>query len=134
MKVDGACHCGSITYQAEIDPDKVRICHCTDCQILSGTAFRTVVSTPEQNFTLLTGVPKIYTKTAESGAKRAQAFCADCGTPIYATSVGDEPKVLGLRVGCIRQRSVLKPMGQYWTRSALDWVDNVSALSGVEKQ
>ena len=31
MKVDGACHCGSIRYEAEVDPAKVIICHCTDC-------------------------------------------------------------------------------------------------------
>jgi hypothetical protein len=39
MKIDGACHCGSITYAAEIDPQTVAICHCTDCQTLSGSAF-----------------------------------------------------------------------------------------------
>ena len=34
MKVDGRCHCGSSPYEAEIDPEKVAICHCTDCQTL----------------------------------------------------------------------------------------------------
>jgi hypothetical protein len=43
MHIDGACHCGKITYEAEVDPEAVGICHCTDCQTLSGTAFRTVV-------------------------------------------------------------------------------------------
>jgi len=42
MKIDGGCHCGYITYTAEIDPDKVGICHCTDCQTLSGSAFAPV--------------------------------------------------------------------------------------------
>ena len=45
MKIDGGCHCGYIAYEAEVDPDKVRICHCTDCQTLSGSAFRTVAFT-----------------------------------------------------------------------------------------
>ena len=40
MKIDGACHCGAIAYQAEIDPQRVRLCHCTDCQVLTGSAFR----------------------------------------------------------------------------------------------
>ncbi len=40
MKIDGSCHCGHISYQAEIDPDKVVVCHCTDCQTMSGAAFR----------------------------------------------------------------------------------------------
>lgn len=35
MKVEGSCHCGQITFEAQIDPEAVRICHCTDCQTLS---------------------------------------------------------------------------------------------------
>ena len=43
MNIDGSCHCGFITFRAEADPEKTRVCHCTDCQALTGTAFRTVV-------------------------------------------------------------------------------------------
>ena len=89
MKVDGGCHCDSIAFEAEIGPDAVGICHCTDCQRLSGTAFRVVVRVPEDKFTLLSGAPRTYVKTAESGAPRAQVFCPECGSQIYATSTGD---------------------------------------------
>ena len=40
MKIDGGCHCGNIAYRAEVDPGMVGICHCTDCQTLTGSAFR----------------------------------------------------------------------------------------------
>jgi hypothetical protein len=60
--------------------------HCTDCQKLSGTAFRVMVPCPESQFHLHKGEPKIYIKTAESGRRRQQAFCANCGSPIYAAS------------------------------------------------
>ena len=39
MKVTGACHCGAITIEGEADPEKVGICHCTDCQTGTGSAF-----------------------------------------------------------------------------------------------
>ena len=81
MKVTGGCHCGQITYEAEVDPATVRACHCTDCQKLTGTAFRTNISSLPGTFRLKTGTPKIYVKTAESGNKRAHGFCAECGTP-----------------------------------------------------
>jgi hypothetical protein len=93
MKIDGCCHCGYITYEAEIDPEKVMICHCTDCQTLSGSAFRTVALTREGTFKLLSGELKIYVKTGENGTKRPQSFCPECGTPIYSTTVGKGPKV-----------------------------------------
>jgi len=74
MKIDGRCHCGYITYEAEIDLDKTLICHCTDCQTLSGSAFRVVAYTREDAFTLLSGKLKAYVKTSESGNKRPQSF------------------------------------------------------------
>ena len=134
MKIDGGCHCGRITYEAEIDPDNVGICHCTDCQAFSGTAFRTVGAVPEADFRLLSGEPKIYIKVADSGAKRAQAFCAECGSPIYSTSVGEGPKVYGLRLGTARQRAALVPKRQYWFRSAQPWLSGLGAIPTIEKQ
>jgi hypothetical protein len=134
MKIDGRCHCGGISYEAEVDPATARVCHCTDCQVLSGTAFRTVVSTREEDFTLLSGTPKAYIKTAESGNQRAQVFCPDCGTALYATGVGDGPKLFGLRVGAIRQRAALPPIEQIWSRSAADWLDELTSLPRKEQQ
>jgi hypothetical protein len=59
MRIDGRCHCGFITYEADIDPERVVICHCTDCQTLTGSAFRTAVLTREGGFRLLSGELKI---------------------------------------------------------------------------
>ena len=132
MHIDGGCHCGNISYEADIDPEKVIVCHCTDCQALSGTAFRTVVFVPESNFDLRKGNLKIYVKTADSGNKREQSFCPECGTHIYATSVGGDDRVLGLRVGTVRQRAQLRPRKQYWCQSALDWVEDLGAVEKVQ--
>ncbi|MDX2155995.1 MAG: GFA family protein [Hyphomicrobiaceae bacterium] len=126
MKIDGACHCGAIAFEAEIDPARVRVCHCTDCQTLSGTAFRVVAPCDEQAFRLLRGEPKVYVKFAESGSRRLQAFCGDCGSPIYATS--DEPagnRTFGIRVGVVAQRHELTPRRQFWHRSALPWLPDL---------
>ena len=106
MKIDGGCHCGFIAYEAEIDADKVGICHCTDCQTLSGSAFRTGVPVSDTDFKLLAGEPKTYVKIAESGNRRAQVFCPECGTHIYATSLEDGPKILRLRSATARQREL----------------------------
>ena len=134
MKIDGRCHCGAIAYEAEVDPARVAICHCTDCQTLSGSAFRTVVPTQAGTFRLLSGSPKIYLKTGESGAKRQQAFCPDCGTPLYSAAFEDAPQVRFLRLGTVRQRRDLAPKAQTWFRSALPWLRELPAIRTVEKQ
>lgn len=130
MQVQGSCHCGAITFEAEIDPDRVRICHCTDCQQLSGTAFRVMVPCPEERFHLTKGDPKIYIKTAESGRKRQQAFCGNCGSPLYATS--DEApgsRSLGIRIGVLAQRRELAPRRQFWFRSVLPWLPPLPGIA-----
>src|SRR5262245_27970252 len=97
VRIDGRCHCGFIAYEAEIDPDEVYLCHCTDCQAISGTAFRWGVPVPEAAFKLVAGRPKTYVKTAESGASNHQVFCPECASPIYSTSISDGPKVFNIR-------------------------------------
>ena len=133
MKIDGGCHCGNITYVAEIDPNDVGICHCTDCQTFSGSAFRASVRAPRDAFSLRGGPPKIYVKTAESGAKRAQAFCPECGTSIYSAAV-TEPQTFNIRLGTVRQRAELRPKTQGWCRSALDWAMDLHSIKQFPKQ
>ena len=133
MKIDGGCHCGNITFVAEADPGHVTLCHCTDCQALSGASYRVVVRVPKDKIEWHGGKAKTYVKTAESGTKRVQAFCPECGTPIYSTSVG-EPQVFGLRIGTIRQRAELRPAKQIWCRSALGWAMDLRDVPQVAKQ
>ena len=122
MHVTGSCHCGAIRYEAEIDPAATGVCHCRDCQVLSGSAFRVVVRAAPGSFKLVTGTPRVYTKTADSGAKREQAFCETCGSPIYAAAPGPEPRVYSIRAGTLDQRDQLAPAIQIWTRSRLPLV------------
>jgi hypothetical protein len=134
MKVHGSCHCGQITYQAEIDPDRVGLCHCTDCQMLTGSAFRVAVAAPSAGFQLLSGTPTTYIKTADSGTRRRHAFCPVCGTPVYACAETDAPPSYSLRVGCLQERAQLSPRRQIWCRSALPWTRNIAEIPGSEGQ
>lgn len=133
MKIDGRCHCGYLTYEAEVDPEKVMICNCTDCQSLSGSAYRTVAFTRPGTFRFLSGEPRVYVKTGDSGARRPQAFCPTCGSPIYSTSMDEGPKVHSIRVGTIRQRASLTPKFQVWCRSAQSWTGDIAGLPKFEK-
>jgi hypothetical protein len=132
MRIDGGCHCGKVSYEADIDPEKVGVCHCTDCQVLSGSAFTAFVQVPKESFRLR-GEPKVYVKTAESGNRRAQAFCAECGTRLYA-SADKDPQVFNLRIGTVRQRAALTPKSQVWSRSALPWVMDLASVKKHAKQ
>jgi hypothetical protein len=135
MKVDGACHCGAITVEGEIDPERVTICHCTDCQTGTGSAFRVSVPVAGKAFKMA-GQPSTYVKTtAENGNPRINAFCPTCGSPIYSSAPGDDPpESYMLRVGILRQRDQLTPRRQIWFRSAQAWITDIGGVPKEEKQ
>ena len=133
MKVNGECYCGEITYEAEVDLEKIGICHCTDCQRLSASAFRTVAAVQGDAFRVTKGTPKEYIKTAESGNPRVQGFCGTCGTALYATDPGDNPAAYSLRVGSMLEREQLSPKFECWTRSTLSWVPEIEGTKKFEK-
>lgn len=133
MKIDGRCHCGAISFEAEVDPASVSLCHCTDCQMLTGTAFRTTIAAPAASFTLRGATPVSYLKTADSGKQRRHAFCGTCGTPVFACAP-ENPATYSLRVGTIAQRhQFAAPKQQGWRRSALAWVDDLARITRYEK-
>ncbi len=133
MKIDGGCHCGNVKYEAEVDPEGALLCHCTDCQKMSSAPYRFVLPTKEENLKMLANLPKGYVKTAESGNQRIQAFCPECGTHIYATSMGEAGKrMFSLRMGTVTQRDEIKPGSQKWCRSAQDWAFNIESLPRME--
>jgi hypothetical protein len=120
MRIDGQCHCGEIRYRAVLeDGAGLILCHCTDCQALTGTAFRTTVSVQRDTLEI-DGTPTIYAKTGGSGRKRLQSFCPSCGSSLF--SQGEGAETVGIRWGTIRQRMALSPRKQIWRRSAAPWV------------
>lgn len=133
MKIDGQCHCGQIAYEAELDPGKVGICHCTDCQTLSASAFRTVALVAGDAFRITQGTPRTYVKEAESGNRRVQAFCPNCGSALYATDDSSQPAAYSVRVGTMLQRRDLAPQFEIWRQSAMPWYPEDSSTEKFDK-
>jgi len=134
MRVNGSCHCGRITFEADVEEGTVRVCHCTDCQTLTGSAFRANIQASAASFVLRGDAPTVYIKTADSGTRRAHAFCPTCGTPIYA-SAPEQPATYSLRVGTIAQRRELgSPHVQVWCQSALPWSSDLRGIAGLPRQ
>ena len=130
MQIDGNCHCGAIHYTATIDPSQVSICHCTDCQVLTGSPYRVSVLCAPDNVQIVSGDTRVYRKTGDSGRIRLQHFCGDCGTPLFACDGDPRVGIWSLRWGSIAQRDELRPSRQIWCRSAIPWASELAALPG----
>ena len=119
--VNGTCHCGKISIRAQIDKEKVRACHCTDCQKMSGAPLRAIAEAQAHSITI-DGSPKEYIKIGDSGNKRIQAFCSNCGTQLFATDM--EKTVFNLRTGFLEQKNQLEPRTHVFTKSSMPWVSD----------
>src|SRR5262249_46900193 len=115
-----------ISYEADIDPDRVIICHCTDCQNISGGPYRANVPVLPTNLRL-TGELKTYVKRADSGAEVATAFCENCGAAVYSAR-RDNPQYFNLRLGAVKQRAQLPPRIQGFCRSAMPWTFDITGI------
>jgi len=132
MKIDGQCHCGAISFEGDVDTTTFGICHCTDCQSLTGSAFRAIVNIAADKF-MLRGEPKTYVKTAEQSKNRSlSAFCSNCGSPIYSCAAVEKPQVYRVRLGIVRQRSQFSPRNQIWKGSAFHWVNSLADVPSFD--
>ena len=126
MQIDGACHCGAIGFEADVDPRTVVISHCSDCQTISGAPYRVNVRARTSQVRL-SGDPQIYEKVGGSGHPVITAFCGTCGSALYSAS-GRSPEFMFLRLGVIRQRASLAPVMQGFCEFALPWATDISGV------
>ena len=134
MKVDGGCLCGNIKYVADVDQETATVCHCTDCQVNSGSAFGYVIGVKNNFFDLKKGKLSFFIKIADSGSKRELGFCGNCGTRIFARPLKNETGFFGLRLGTVSQRNQFTPKRQIWKRSALNWTSVLETNLDLDKQ
>ena len=108
MKIDGACLCGKIRYEAVIDPAAIMVCHCTDCQVNGGGAFRWGTLVPRADFTLLAGTLKFYRK----GVANRDVFAfIEQNIRSHETVMGDlGAQVSACHVGCERMQEICTEM------------------------
>ena len=130
MRVEGGCHCGRIRYTAEVEPANVRLCHCTDCQRLSGSAYRVSVPARSEDFELQ-GEPRIYVKTADSGNRVSRGFCPTCGSPVLSRNSAMAGMAF-VRASSLDDPDQFTPQMVVYTARAAAWDPPASGLPSFE--
>ena len=82
---------------------------------------------------VIKGQTKSYIKVAQSGNRRAQVFCPECGTPLWATAPENPTSVI-IRLGCVKQRAKFRPTAQIWQHSALPWASQLASVPASPEQ
>jgi hypothetical protein len=120
MKLEGGCLCGKVRYSADAEPVFVGVCHCTDCQRETGTAFNVVVGIPQPALSVQ-GALKTFSSPGGSGKPVNRRFCPECGSTITS-----EPEAFAgvtiVRAGTLDDANWIKPAMEIYCDSAQPWV------------
>ncbi|KAI5245500.1 hypothetical protein E4T43_03137 [Aureobasidium subglaciale] len=119
----GSCYCGKVSFTYEGEPLNKAICHCTDCQKISGSAYTTNIVVPVEGFNV-NGTPKKYSAKAATGREVTTVFCGDCGSPLWRE--GEMSKdTLVVRAGSLDDKGALtaaKPLAEVYTSDRAGWL------------
>ena len=79
--ITGGCLCGAVRYQVINKFSHFFLCHCKQCQQLTGSAFAANIFTSPDNIQWLTGNDKISCYEHPS-REFSKAFCSVCGSAL----------------------------------------------------
>jgi len=129
----GGCQCGAVRYTLAAAPMPPVICHCTECQKQTASAFAMSMPVLRRDLTVSSGELKEWRRPADSGRELACYFCPDCGIRLYhSSSMG--PAYWHLKPGTLDDTSWLAPVAQVWTESAQPWLKSAIALPSFPSQ
>ena len=73
------------------------LCHCSDCQRTSGSAYYAAYVVPRNSLVITKGDPGRFDSVGDSGRPISRLFCRDCGSKVWAeTGSGQFASVNGL--------------------------------------
>lgn len=119
--INGNCLCGAIHYSSQLAPLSVAVCHCSDCQKQSGSAFSVNLLVPAEGFAVEGPSLGCYTKAGGSGLPVKRYFCAGCGSALYS-EVATMPGVLAVKAGTLNDPASATPNLHLWCSAAQPWV------------
>ena len=113
--ISGGCQCGAVRYSLKAPPLVFYLCHCTDCQKQSSSAFGESVRVRTVDVEV-SGDIALYTGTADSGRGKYCQFCPSCGTRLFHGRTPNA-EAFNIKGGSLDDARWLKPSGHIWTRS-----------------
>jgi len=132
-KFTGGCQCGAIRYEVTGAPKRLVVCHCSNCQRQSGSAFGMTVVVSEADFRLTKGNLKTYASKSAAGREKLGTFCPECGTRIYH-KLELRKGAVSVKPGTLDDTSWLKPEMHLWTSRKQPWVIVPDGVEAYEKQ
>jgi len=118
--MNGECLCGSVKYELTEQIQDTYYCHCRDCQVLSGSAFRVLGIVSRNSLKIKSGEISTYDHKTESGFEMVRSYCIQCATPLFVSSTRF-PDMHMLMVSTLNNTALVDPSFQIWCSSMVSW-------------
>jgi hypothetical protein len=115
----GGCQCGKVRYRITGRPIVFYLCHCTECQRHTSSAFGESLRIRRSDLEV-EGEMFCFTRSSDSGKSREGWFCPHCGVRIVHGTADSE--LVNIKAGTLDDTSWLVPAGHIWTRSKQPFV------------
>lgn len=114
LPLTGGCQCGQIRYSLRAKPSVFYLCHCTECQRHTSSAFGESLRFNREDMDVTPGLASV-SRMSESGKERQGWFCPDCGVRIWHGTNGSAE--INIKAGTLDDTSWLVPAGHIWCSS-----------------
>ncbi|CAH0047683.1 unnamed protein product [Clonostachys solani] len=126
----GSCICNKVKFSFTGEPKQAALCHCRQCQKLSGSAFTYNLLVPREDFKWTSGSPKVSSFVQESGMIVEYSFCPDCATIMAKQTEKEDFKPFYLiQAGTLDgYENKKKPDAEFWVSRKADWVQPIQGV------
>ena len=105
----GGCLCGRVSISVRGRPDRVGICHCTDCRQESGSAFTFYGVWPARQFE----------REGPTSEFKGRHFCPSCGSRLFSVDEHEAEIKLGI---LSEAPTPLVPTYELWVKRREAWL------------
>jgi hypothetical protein len=114
----GRCQCGEVRYESVGDVVALYVCHCSECQKQSASAFGMSLEVPSAGLRVTRGTPKFWSRGTDTGKRIRCAFCPNCGSRLWHESEGPAA-TLTIKAGSLDEPVDIATAIHIWTCRAL---------------
>ena len=115
-----SCSCGNVTVTCAGEPAKVSLCHCTECQRRTGSAFG-IAAFFAREAVAASGRTNTFRRPADSGFDVVFHFCPQCGGTVW-WEPGRMPDLVAVAAGAFADPDFPAPSQVVYGRHRHRWV------------
>lgn len=130
LSISGSCLCEKVSFESKNYFHQFHLCHCSQCQKITGSAYASNLFTAPNNIDWLSGF-ELVKRFDAPGRSISKAFCSECGSGVpYLSSSG---KALVIPAGCLNGNPDIEPQDNIFCSEKVDWYEKAVSARAFEK-